>query len=58
MKKKRNPIAKILVLDEKYSHHFINRTKADILKHELEEDAEEQIKEYLHGIEESRQERI
>lgn len=56
-KRKRNPVAKALQ-EEQFSHHYINRTKADILKQELEEEAEEQLKEYLNGIEKSRQEPV
>lgn len=57
-KKKRNPVARLLVTDDRYANHFINRTKADRIKQELEEEAEEQLKEYLNGTEESRQEPV
>jgi uncharacterized membrane protein len=55
-KRKNNPVTK--AMNEQCSHHYINRTKATILKKELEDDAEEQLKEFLNGTEESGQERI
>lgn len=51
--KPKNPIARELLTNDRYSHHVINKTKTLIIKKVIEQSAKEQLKEFLNGTEKS-----